>query len=162
MAFSQDYLDIIRIYVYSFLLAVLFKFGTTPLVNLLVNILSPSSKDFRNSWFSLKEKRHNLANISAQDEFAKWARLQREIETEQKIFDQKYAERREQLFWLTTTISFIFRAILVIMWAIVLNWVRSMTFRISKEVLGFCSIHPLFLFAICFLSSHRILSLKKL
>ena len=159
---SQDYSDIVRVYIYSLLLAVSFKFGAAPFVNLLVNLFFPSSKDFRSSWTSLQGKRHQLDSISAQDEFAKWARLQREIETEQKIFDQKFAERREQLFWMNTFIAFIFKAFHVVIWGIVLNWVRSMTFRISKEVLGCCSIHPLFLFVICFLSFYRILSLKKL
>jgi hypothetical protein len=159
---SLDYADIVRVYIYSFFLALSFKLGTAPFVNLLVNLISPSSKDFQTSWSSLQEKRHQLGTISAQEEFAKWARLQREIETEQKAFDQKFAERRERLFWLNSVLSVGLKALVVLGWGIVLNWIRLVKFRISKEILGFTPINAPLLFFLCFLSFYRILGLKKI
>lgn len=40
------------------------------------------------SWNELRQARHDLSLISAQDEFAKWARLQRKIDAMQSAFDQ--------------------------------------------------------------------------
>lgn len=39
-------------------------------------------------WHDLRKAKQDLATVSAQDEFARWARLQRKIDTMQANFDK--------------------------------------------------------------------------
>jgi hypothetical protein len=46
------------------------------------------------SWRALRAARHTLSEISAQDEFAKWARQQRTVDKLQGEFDRISKKRR--------------------------------------------------------------------
>jgi hypothetical protein len=75
--------DILFIAAASFVSVVMFNKGMGWLGKLLTSLLGGMSREYYAMRKELWEKKRELASISAQDEFAKWARLKRRIESEE-------------------------------------------------------------------------------
>lgn len=71
-----------------------------------------SHGDFIRSWGELREARRLLSEISAQDEFAKWARQQRTVDRLQAQHDQLAGERQRALLAKSMGLSLTLRLLL--------------------------------------------------
>ena len=69
-------------------------------------------RDFLHSWRELREARRLLSEISAQDEFAKWARQQRIVDRLQAQHDRVTGERQRGLLAKSMGLSLTLRVIL--------------------------------------------------
>lgn len=86
------------------------------------------------SWRELKEARQALAEISAQDEFAKWARQQRLVDKLQADYDRQSGERQRALLAKTMGLALLLRVLLyaVIFWVVSIKYLRvGMACRLS-------------------------------
>lgn len=68
-------------------------------------------RDFIHSWGELREARRLLSEISAQDEFAKWARQQRTVDRVQAQHDRLTGERQRSLLAKSVGLSLALRVL---------------------------------------------------
>lgn len=147
------------IYGTAFLLASLYQIGTELLVNFVMRWISPGSHEHRLASKALNEKKRQLQGISAQDNFAAWARLQRQIEVEQKKVDGQQREHQQRNALLGVMVSLFFRGAVGLLWAAVLYVVFfRLEVRLSGEVFGLV-ITPPVLFLLCLFASVRVTDL---
>lgn len=87
----------------AFLLSLVNAIGFGRLAERLVSVFDTifggaAYREYKKKWAELNEMRTSIATISAQDEFARWARLQRKIDSAQAEYDKLSSERsRHQL-----------------------------------------------------------------
>lgn len=91
-------LDTTTIVLYAALFATISAVGYTRLASLLLSLYDhifggASLRDYRQKWSTLHALRLEISTISAQDEFARWARLQRRIDASQQEWDKATQER---------------------------------------------------------------------
>ena len=157
--FSSHHYELAFIYGAAFFLAALYQLGTSPLVDFIMRIITPGSQEHRTAQRALNDKKRQLQGISAQDSFAAWARLQRQIEAEQKKVDGQQREHQQRNALLGMAVSLILRLLNLAAWAFVLYAVFfKIKVNVNGEIFG-AVITPPVLFVLCFFASVRITDL---
>lgn len=90
------------------------------------------------SWRELREARKNLSEISAQEEFAKWARQQRVMDKLQAEHDKLSGERQRALLAKTVGLSLFLRVLTyaLLFWILSIKLTRVGVFCQKEELFG--------------------------
>lgn len=156
---SSYHYELAFIYGAAFLLASLYQIGTGFFVDLILNSISPGSHTHLQAMKALNDKKRQLQGISAQDNFAAWARLQRQIEAEQKKLDGQQRENQQKNALFGILMSLFIRFLIAVLWIFVLYAVIfKIEVQVSGEVIGLV-ITPSVLFLLCFFASLRVTDL---
>jgi hypothetical protein len=90
--------DLLKVTLAALIFALVNQVGFSRLADLIVSLFDTvfggsAYRGYKAKWSSLQQMRSELSSISAQDEFAKWARLQRRIDAAQADYDKESGER---------------------------------------------------------------------
>lgn len=107
------------------LFALINSIGIARIASLLVSTFDAvfggaAYRAYKSKWRELVDLRSQISGVSAQDEFAKWARLQRKIDTLQQEWDKMGGERSRQQIANKMKCSLLVRALYYGLYATVL------------------------------------------
>ena len=156
---SAHHYELAFIYGSAFLLASLYRVGTEFLVSFVMRWISPSSHQQKLAVQALNELKRQSREVNPQDNFAAWARLQRQIEAEQKRVDGQQREHQQRSALLGVLVSLFFRGVVGMLWVVVLYVVFfRLQVELSREVFGMVITAPV-LFLLCLFASVRVTDL---
>lgn len=125
---------------------------------LIVGILGGPSQEYVSAKRALAAKRKELDGVSAKDEFARWARLQRSIGSDDRGLSVQERQLSAKSLALGVSMRLVFFACYAVCSFIVVRRIASMTW-VVREPLFFLPITPLIFLFICHMALLRLFSL---